>query len=305
MIFDVNFAPEETKEIVNTFSMKSIGELQSPPLSAGPWNLSYTLKSGRSWANTIVSAKIFINFIFPSIFMGTLEIHLDNYVLQEEDETRISFDFKDFKPDSDIVVEFNTPDFDTLPVSVVKPLLSGWISRKENRWLSFFSEAVLSFGTFESLKDPSLFDLMRKTFFTTANEYYSMKNYDEARGWYAAALGYLYKKNFNGNYTPSWSDDWSSNLTMQLPSILQEWKDEKTADAPGYFCAYNIACCYSLILEEISEKDKHMYVDKAFEWLSFALQMNKPLITSYMKKDPDLRRLATADPDRFNSLLGD
>ncbi len=303
MVCDIYFQPNEIKQIRCTFDIEDTSDMHGGFYVMGKYNLGYILKSGKTWSGNIDSALIKIYFLFPIEFIDALSIKPDGFTLLNNDWSIINYVFHDFRPEKDIAAIFTLKEFDDLGINELLMLLNQKIETKDGRWINFFINQTFGIiGPPNYLQEnPILYDVMRKALFIAANYCYSKEEYGFAIHYYKSALTYEIKKLYK-IYNGFDFDNLCTDETWDM-YIEDNWNNEKATDAPTYFCAYNIACCYALIAENKTNEDQKEAINEAFKWLSLSLRMNKSVILYHMKIDSDLKILKRLDGARYEKLM--
>lgn len=112
-------------------------------------------------------------------------------------------------------------------------------------------------------------ELMRNVCYWTATDYYINKDFQTAILLFHRALKFMVS-----------NQDQLSSLEELKQADISAWKREGEANAPGYYCAYNIACAYSRLGN----------TSDGLRWLAIAIRLN-PGLKNLAKKDSDLKAI--------------
>ena len=290
-VFQVEFKAHEEKRIRNRFWIRDKGSFQAGPLRMGPYHVDYILKSGGTWTRPIKQADVRIRFDFPAAFLKPMKITPAQYGKNEGEPYTVSFHYENFKPENDIHIEYDTRLIEDYNSSVLTELLTGFIRNKECRWLGIFANSIAaSLGS----TDRKLDEILRKAFYWAAYYFYRKKDYYYASGYYEMSLGFELKKQ-PAAWDPGFGND--NGLKMEIEKVISGgWRDEDEKNEPGYYCAYNIACCHSLMAADHDDEYKEHRLKDAMAWLTIAMKMNKKRILPLIKGDPDLALLRKENP---------
>jgi tetratricopeptide (TPR) repeat protein len=283
--FTTTFKPKEEKSVVNSYRYR-ISETpgETPYVARGIRNIiNYIITTGGLWAGPIGELSITITFQdMPYEIFAFKELETSGFVQRPMDHGSpntvvLVFDKQQFEPQKEISLQYFSKD--------ISDVLRDYIGRKnygraetlmdycygfEDRYggVIWADELVYQrFSLYATIKT----DAQRFADFWVANNVMYSKT-DKAIHYYAKAFRFAQSN--------------AAHITdpdILLLHSLTYWQKEAANDAPAYYIAYNLACCYSLIYD----------LPLAAKWLRLAIRLNPVLLKSRAGSDKDLANLRT------------